>query len=155
MACRITNSPDLANDVLQEVFRYFLGKFPGFTLTCALRTFFYPVVRNVSLNLMRKTRRYQGGPAAEAHLGNLPAKTHPPGEIGDINHMIAYLSDDHREALLLRYVDEMTVPEIAELLGIPLGTVKSRLHQVIAALRANPEFRRRYDLNERIAHPDC
>lgn len=53
MACRICGSEHHAQDVMQEVFRYFLGKFPGFELRCELRTFLYPAVRNLSLASLR------------------------------------------------------------------------------------------------------
>lgn len=58
MACRICGSEHLAQDVVQEVFRYFLGKFPGFELRCELRTFLYPAIRNLSLGriVMDQTR---------------------------------------------------------------------------------------------------
>ena len=48
---------------------------------------------------------------------------------------MAGLSDRHREMLLLRYVDGMRLNEIAEALDIPPGTVKSRLHFAVGALR--------------------
>ena len=138
MAHRLTGEPHLANDVLQEVFCYFLGKFPGFILRCNLRTFFYPVVRNLSLNLLKKARRYDGGQLAEAHLQNLIAPRQHVEDESSISAIIAGLSTDHREVLLLRFVDGMTVPEIAALTEIPLGTVKSRLHHALAALRDTP-----------------
>ena len=49
------------------------------------------------------------------------------------------LSDAHREILLMRFVDEMTQPEIAAALDVPLGTVKSRLHHAMLAIRQSPE----------------
>lgn len=155
MAWRITGSPHHADDVIQEVFRYFLGKFPGFELTCALRSFLYPVVRNLSLNLVKKARQYDGGPAAEAYLGSLPAEA--AGTAGDdgIAALVAHLGDDQREVLMLRFAEGMTVPEIAELTGVPLGTVKSRLHHALGALRRNPAFLKRHGLNERSAPANC
>jgi RNA polymerase sigma-70 factor (ECF subfamily) len=154
MAWRITGSPHHADDVIQEVFRYFLGKFPGFKLTCALRSFLYPVVRNISLNLLKKARRYDGGPAAEAHLSSLPAEA-PGASSDEITALVGHLGNDHQEVLMLRFAEGMTVPEIAELTGVPLGTVKSRLHHALAALRGNPEFLKRHGLNERSAPAKC
>src|SRR6185295_13922303 len=57
LAFRFTGDRDLALDVLQETFLYFVKKFPGFQLTANLRTFFYPAVRNLSLTARRKTER--------------------------------------------------------------------------------------------------
>jgi len=49
LAYRFTGDNDLALDVLQETFLYFLKKFPGFVLTAALNDFLYPVVKNLSI----------------------------------------------------------------------------------------------------------
>src|SRR6185436_7730311 len=55
---RYTRDDDLALDVLQEVFIYFLKKFPGFKLRCELKTFLYPAVRNVSISLRQNSEIY-------------------------------------------------------------------------------------------------
>lgn len=138
MAYRITGAPQLADDVLQELFCYFLGKFPGFVLQSSLRTFFYPAVRNLSLNAIKKARRYDGGPEAMAYLADLPGKSAYSEDNHSLRAIIAGLSVEHRELLLLRFIDGMTLPEIADLIGIPLGTAKSRLHHALALLRKNP-----------------
>jgi RNA polymerase sigma-70 factor (ECF subfamily) len=46
------------------------------------------------------------------------------------------LPDAHRQVLVLRFYADLSVPGIAEELGIPEGTVKSRLHSAVRALRA-------------------
>ena len=56
----------------------------------------------------------------------------------DLEQSLASLSDAHREILLMRFVDDMTQPEIAVALDLPLGTVKSRLHHAILAARQLP-----------------
>ena len=155
MACRLTGSPHLADDVLQDAFCYFLGKFPGFVLHCQLRTFLYPVIRNLSLNMVKKNRRYDGGPQAEAHLGRLEYPSTDPPNRRDIFDITATLSADHREIILLRFIDGMSLPEISEMTGIPLGTAKSRLHHALAALRENPAIREISDASERSALPNC
>ncbi len=155
MACRLTGAPHLADDVMQEVFCYFLGKFPGFDLRCGLRTFFYPVVRNLSLNAVKKARRYDGGPEAVTHLENLTAPEQTTDDDGGIREIIAGLSADHREILLLRFVDGMTLPEIAELIAIPLGTAKSRLHHALGALRGHPTIHEIRGKTERSAVANC
>lgn len=52
------------------------------------------------------------------------------------------LSDAHREILLMRFVDDMTQPEIAEALDIKLGTVKSRLHHAVNSVKNSPAVKR-------------
>src|SRR3989304_755051 len=67
LAHRFTDSEDLALDVMQETFLYFLKKFPGFRLTANLKTFLYPAVKNLSIAARRKAGRYQST-EAEQHL---------------------------------------------------------------------------------------
>src|SRR5437667_8192881 len=59
LAYRFTGDRELALDVLQETFLYFLRKFPGFILTAQLKTFLYPAVRNLSISARRKAGRFQ------------------------------------------------------------------------------------------------
>ncbi len=155
MACRLTGSPHFADDVLQDAFCYFLGKFPGFTLCCQFRTFLYPVIRNLSLNMIKKDRRYETGPNAEIHIGQLADPSTDSHHHGDLFGITAALTVDHREILLLRFIDGMSLPEIAEMTGIPLGTAKSRLHLALNSLRKNPAIQEILATSERSALPTC
>lgn len=135
LAFRITGDHALALDVLQETFLYFLKKFPGFTLTCQLRSFLYPAVRNLAIAARRKAERLQ---SEDDELPELEAPSAAPtGNTArdQLATVVASLPETHREALLLRFVDGLSLSEIAETLGIPLGTVKSRLHNALDALR--------------------
>lgn len=138
MAWRIVGDQQMAEDVLQEVFKYFLGKFPGFELTCQLRTFLYPAVRNTSLSMLRAQRRFVNGEEAEATIENLEAAERDQAGGTDMQLMVSRLKPEHREMVMLRFVDGRTLPEIAEMIGIPLGTAKSRLHHAIGSLRTEP-----------------
>ena len=52
-----------------------------------------------------------------------------------IRQALAGLTPDHREVIVLRYFADLTVPELAETIGVPLGTAKSRLHRALGQLR--------------------
>jgi RNA polymerase sigma-70 factor (ECF subfamily) len=135
LAHRFTGSEDLALDVMQETFLYFLRKFPGFRLTANLKTFLYPAVRNLSIAARRKAARCQSTEAEQQLLEQAPA----PESLAIANHdlaaALANLSAQHREVLLLRFVDDLPLAEIAAAADIPLGTVKSRLHHALESLR--------------------
>jgi RNA polymerase sigma-70 factor (ECF subfamily) len=51
------------------------------------------------------------------------------------------LSVPHRQVVLMRFVDDLQLDEIAALLGVPVGTVKSRLHHALSSLREDPRTR--------------
>lgn len=58
----------------------------------------------------------------------------------DLRVVLARLSDQDRRLLVLRYVDQLTQPEVAERLCLPEGTVKTKLHRVRARIRKNMEY---------------
>ena len=135
LACRFTGSEDLALDVMQETFLYFLRKFPGFRLTANLKTFFYPAVKNLSIAARRKAQRYQSSEAEQVFLENIADA--PPPKPNELGQVLANLPEEQREALWLRFVDGLSLTEIAEAMAIPLGTVKSRMHNALATLRTD------------------
>ncbi len=137
LAQRFTGSEDLALDVMQETFLYFLKKFPGFKLTANLKTFFYPAVKHLSIAARHKASRYQSTEGEQRLLDELAAKS-STSEAGELAVVLANLPEEQREVVLLRFVDGLSLAEIADALIIPLGTVKSRLHNALAALRQDP-----------------
>jgi RNA polymerase sigma-70 factor (ECF subfamily) len=139
IALRFTDDRELAADALQDVFTWLLRQFPppgpGLTLTARLSTFLYPVAKNSTISLLRKARRIiDGGIEPDA----LPARPDPSDDADDLDRLLASLPPGRRELLNLRFVDGLALEEIAAALGIPLGTVKSRLHLAIKALREDP-----------------
>jgi len=131
LAERHTGNRDDALDVLQDAFAYLFGRFPGFVLTAQLKTFLYPVVRNLSLDRVRQ-RRPEVDVDTLADI--LPA---PPvaASASDLSRLLAAMPAMQREVLLLRFADDLSLAQIAAALGIPLGTVKSRLHAALEALK--------------------
>ena len=145
LAYRFTGDSDAALDVLQETFLYFLKKFPGFRLTANLKTFLYPAVRNLSIAARRKAARYQATPAELEQLEHAPAPPVAGAEADDLPFVLATLPEEQREVLLLRFVDGLSLAEIAEAMGIPLGTVKSRLHNALQTLRQDERTKSFFD----------
>jgi RNA polymerase sigma-70 factor (ECF subfamily) len=141
LAYRFAGSEDLALDVLQETFLYFLKKFPGFRLTANLKTFLYPAIKNLSIAARRKAVRYQSTEIEQQFIEQIPTAGEPANARNDLAAALANLSEDHREVLLLRFVDGLALAEIAEAVEIPLGTVKSRLHNAIEILRQDKRTR--------------
>lgn len=142
VAMRYVRSRELALDVLQETFAWFLGKFPpqgpGFVLTAKLTTFLFPVAKNIAITQQRKTARFE----ADRDPDELAAtELAPPDEL---DRLLDGLPEERREVLLLRFVDDFSLAEIAEALGIPVGTVKSRLHLAIRSLRNNSTIKDLY-----------
>ena len=145
LAHRFTGDENLALDVLQETFLYLLKKFPGFVLTAQLKTFLYPAVKNLSIAARRKAQRHQSTETELAALENAPAAEGVPVGGGDLGPVLASLATEQSEVLFLRFVDGLSLNEIAEAMDIPLGTVKSRLHNALATLRADPRTKNYFE----------
>ncbi|MBL7153694.1 MAG: sigma-70 family RNA polymerase sigma factor [Phycisphaerae bacterium] len=138
LARRFTGSGADALDVLQETFGYLLGKFPGFKLTASMTTFLYPVVKHTALATRRKSRRFASD---EEALSDMPVRTVQGTSRAELAVVLGLLGDEQREVLLMRFVDDMSLKEISAALGIPLGTVKSRLHHALQKLRGDKHTR--------------
>jgi len=134
LAWRFTGNQQDALDVLQETFTYLLGKFPGFALTASMTTFLYPVVKHLSIAVRNKSHRFTSD---EEILSELPAPASKETDRcrSELATVLTVLPDEQREVLLMRFVDDMTLQEIATALNIPIGTVKSRLHHALQRLR--------------------
>ena len=135
LAWRFTGNREDALDVLQETFAYLSRKFPGLTLSASMTTFLYPVVKNLSINIRRRTARYVSN---ENVLDIQQARQESHGEREELAAVFQALPEGQREVVLMRFVDAMTLEEIAVSLEIPVGTVKSRLHNALRALASDP-----------------
>ncbi len=141
LAFRWTGNRELALDVLQETFFSLAKRCPGFRLTARLQTFLYPVIRNLSITALRKNNRYQPDGNRILQQMEAPAPDAAAGGEQNLRAVLEVLGAAHRDVLLLRFVDELSLEEIADALGIPLGTVKSRLHNALNTLRKDERTR--------------
>lgn len=124
---------DLAADAAQETFLTAQRTAARFRGESSARTWLFGIAVNECRRLRRKTRRdlplleLEGSPAPS------PAQAWIDREV--LTRALNALSVDHREAVLLHEVEGLTYDECAAALGVPAGTVKSRLHHAFAALR--------------------
>ena len=146
IALRFTRDRELAADALQDVFTWLLRQFPppgtGVTLTARFSTYLYPIAKNSTLTLLRRQSRRGYG---DIDLDELPDPGTPPEAGDDLDRLLANLAPERREILSLRFVDDLSLEEIAGVLEIPLGTVKSRLHLAIKALREHPAAKKFFE----------
>jgi len=144
LAYRFTGDAETALDVMQETFLYFVRKFPGFKLTAQLKTFLYPAVCNLSIAARRRQDRWNS-PLLPSELDELPAAASSQQEDDLLRVVLSGLTEEHREILLLRFVDGLSLGEMSVALQIPLGTVKSRLHNALQNLRHDPRTKKLFD----------
>lgn len=129
-------------DVTQDVLLQAQRSAPRFEGRSALRTWLYGVVRNVSRHHLRRERARRGREEdADARLAEIPDGCLDPLQRLEqeeratlVRDAVARLTPEHREALRLRDFEGHDYEAIARMLQIPLGTVRSRLHNARAAL---------------------
>ena len=128
-------SADAAEDVLQDVWLDVVRGVGRLADPGAFPTWVYRIARNRAARLLRRRRPEVRpltdlDPADDADTGDFAAE--------DAERIHAALNDlpaEHREVLVLRFLEEMSYEEIARVVGGPLGTVRSRLHYAKRALR--------------------
>lgn len=139
VAQRVITERNFAEEVAQDTFLA-LWRRPGAfdPARGTLLRFLCGVVRNKSIDLIRKEesqRRTQDSLIAETHPGR--AVTHMPAveEHDVVLQALKELTESQREALVLAYFGGRTYREVAEELGIPEGTAKTRLRDGLIRLR--------------------
>jgi len=130
-AMRVVREPHLAEEVLQETMMVVWDQADRFEGRSKATTWMLGIARNLSHSLFRREER-------GARQPNAPAVVDDPGPAAEravrIEAAISHLSPRLREVLHLVFYEELTLREVAEILGIPEGTVKSRMHNARKAL---------------------
>ena len=132
-----------AEDIAQEVFVQIYRALPSFRGGSAFSTWAYAVTRNVCRHRLRARGREAGfmQDSDGGVLWNVQEPGPGPGPALEseetkriVRAQIAMLSPVHRAVIFLSCWEKLSYAEIAQALDIPLGTVRSRLHNALAAL---------------------
>jgi RNA polymerase sigma-70 factor (ECF subfamily) len=131
-ALAVTGSAASAEDVAQDAFERAFAGIGGFDARRPFAPWLHRIVVNRALDLLRRERRLVGLDAVEEPGGPDPWDG---AEDPIALRAVAALDPDRRAVVVLRYLLDYRPPEIAEMLGIPVGTVNSRLGRALAELR--------------------
>lgn len=143
---RIVGDQDAALDISQEVFIKVYNSIDKYSSEYKFSTWLYRIAHNASIDhLRRNTNNFQSlemegaGGVYEVQLrcpGRDPEQEQERNErISEIESTIAEMPPAYRELLLLRHARELSYEEMAEVTGLPLGTVKNRLFRAREMLR--------------------
>jgi RNA polymerase sigma-70 factor, ECF subfamily len=152
---RLTGNPAAADDLFQEVFLKLVRDPGAYGERDKFKSWLFTVARNAAMDhFRRETARRETplpgsaprGEDGEEGPADLPAPG--PGPEGELENRqlaarleaaLAALSEDQREVFYLRHYSELSFKEIAEMLGLPIGTVLARMSRAAARLRAELE----------------
>jgi RNA polymerase sigma-70 factor (ECF subfamily) len=137
LAYRLLGDRDAMDDALQESYLKAFRALPGFSGDSTFKSWLYRIVYNTCLDELRRIRK-MGILPIESAAGR-PDQRSDPGDLAtekiDLAAALASLSPETRAAVLLVYVDGMDYESAKEILGIPRGTLASRLLRGRAQLR--------------------
>jgi RNA polymerase sigma factor (sigma-70 family) len=132
----LTGDAARADDLVQDTLERACRKWGLWAPGSALRSWLLTMMHHVHLNHRRDWRHDDGHVALE----DAPEPAHEPlalaGERMDLQQALASLSPDLRAVMLIVAVEEYTYAEAAAVLGVPIGTVMSRLHRAREKVRA-------------------
>jgi len=146
LAYRTIGREEDARDVCQETFLRAFRALPGFRGQAKFSSWLYRIALNLCRDWIRRERRAPiVQPPEDVDVMELAAASEPSESIEDlvarkdlsraVERAMALLPDEQRTAIVLKEYHGLTFQEIAELLGCPLSTVKTRLYQGLTVLR--------------------
>lgn len=140
---QVTGSADEAEDVVQEAFVRAFLKLDTFQNNSQFFTWLYRIAFNSALSRLRRRKGVSSLDQVRETVGDEPIDEGdgPDGRmlqeerVRMVRLALEQMTDDHRTILILREMEEQAYEDIAEILQISIGTVRSRLNRARAALR--------------------
>lgn len=138
LALWLERDRDVAEDIVQETLAQALQSFHRFEPGSNCRAWLVAILQHVRSNRRRALARVPLVPDTEEQIAETVAYE-PPTPQGlteeEVLHALRDLPQGYQEVILLSDVEQFSYKEIAEVLGIPMGTVMSRLHRARKLLR--------------------
>ena len=143
LAVRMCPTPELAEEAAQEAFLAAWQGLPFFRGDSAFATWLYRLTSNACVDLLRKENRHQGPSLDDETVSaEVPDPAPTPEKAVEQQELrrqieagLQTLSPEHREVLILREIQQLSYDEIADVLSLDLGTVKSRINRGRRQLR--------------------
>jgi RNA polymerase sigma-70 factor, ECF subfamily len=139
LALRILRDPQEAEDAAQEAFVRAWKALPNFRGDARFSTWLHRIVARRALDRLAVLRRRRGHEVAVEEAEVLPGSPGPDFEARDrarrIEALVAALPDAQRVVVTMFYYEGRSVNDVAQVLGMPDGTVKTHLSRARAAMR--------------------
>lgn len=127
--CAVRVAPDVAQDVAQEVFERVTRGVHRYRGDASARTWVFAVARNTCADEVRRRVRRRGREVV-VDPADVPAAAAPDAATAsgiDLLELLDELDPDRREAFVLTQLSGLAYAEAAEVLGVPIGTIRSRV----------------------------
>ena len=138
LCCSLLRDPDQAADAAQESLVRVWKALSRYDRRASLSTWIYTITRNRCLTAIERRRETDSmsDPAVEQAVEAAQATAPESGQdhLEVLRELVEGLPERYRSALTLFYYEERSVGEVAAMLGLPAGTVKTNLHRARAML---------------------
>ena len=124
--------PKTAEDILQDTFVQAMSHLDRLETAAYPKAWLMTVARNLAINTLRRQNK---GVVEMDWSQPVQSKPTEDERLERMRQMIMKLPEDMRETLYLRWYDQLSYEQIAEVMRIPVGTVRSRLHHGLTKLR--------------------
>ena len=141
MSLTLLRDRDLARDATQETALRFLRQLPGFRGDSQIKTWSLGICLNVAREIRRAARERPMAPGAEPELAPADSGPLPEGAVEReeqtqlLHKILQSLPERQREAILLRFFEDLSIEQTAQTMRCAPGTVKATLHQALRTLR--------------------
>lgn len=134
----MTGNLEQAKDVCQETFLKLINKPPRFYFGGSLKSWLFRTAKNRMIDELRRDARKRPLNEFVDEKDNLPdplEKLSISEDYAELSQVIEKVDEKYREVVVLYYFSEMTYKEIAQVLGIPLGTALWRMRKAISQMQ--------------------
>ena len=126
---------DQADDLVQECLTRAIAKIDSWQPGTNLRAWLFVIMRNCFFNDLRRKSRSPFIEDAETTFAASPGNQDAHMALQEVRRAFHQLSEEHREVLLLVAIEGLAYEEAAAIIGVPIGTVRSRTSRARQALR--------------------
>lgn len=136
---RLVDSPEAADDALQDAWLTAWRKLPRLEHPSAFVPWLYSIARHKAYHALGRLPNCEALGESDPPAAESPEKDFTPEDAAAIHRGLQNLKAEHREILVLRYIEGMPYEQIAGVVGCSAGTVKSRMHRAKNLLRQQME----------------
>ena len=138
----LTRSADRADDLVQETLLRAISKEHLWQTGTDLRAWLFTIMHNQFVNMVRRAIREESAVDISQLTSSLVATTDPTAsrQLHELDRALACVREEHREVIVLVGLEGMSYEAAAQILSVPVGTVRSRLS------RGRDELRRLMDM---------
>jgi RNA polymerase sigma-70 factor (ECF subfamily) len=136
---RLSGNPEMAEDIFQDTWLTVISRICSLKKLDAFSTWLYRIARNKVYQQLRRKKMLSRLDKNITAVNNVEDDIFSPEDAVKIHRCLKELQPEHREVLMLRFLEQMSYNQISDVTNCSLGTVKSRIHYAKLALKKEME----------------